>query len=146
MEEREDFYGIMGLTFQTFSEEKLKKAYKKIVLKHHPDKNEGKESEIWHKIQRAYATLTDEQKKNEYDKGIKAKIFQQKKEEEMDVNRKRMKTKLEEKEREVKKRKLEEEKIKREKESEIWHKIQRAYATLTEEPIVTGKQIGRAHV
>ena len=130
MEEREDYYAIMGLNFSTFDDAKLKKAYKKLVLKHHPDKNEGKESDFFHKIQRAYTVLTDEQKKLEYDKVIKAKIFQQKKDNEMDVNRKRMKTKLEEKEREVKKRKMEEEKIQRDKEIEK-ERLRQKYSTET---------------
>jgi len=49
--------------------DEIKKAYRKLSLKYHPDKNPGKPEvvEIFHKINNAYEVLGDQNKKNEYD-------------------------------------------------------------------------------
>lgn len=59
-----DFYQTLNLT-KNATQEEIKRAYKKLVLKHHPDK--GGNREQFNKIQEAYETLSDPQKRQAYD-------------------------------------------------------------------------------
>lgn len=68
-----DYYDILGVS-RDASEDDIKKAYKKIMLKYHPDRmgnksdKEKKEAEeIVKSANEAYETLSDPQKKQEYD-------------------------------------------------------------------------------
>lgn len=63
-----DYYEILGVN-RNASLDELKKSYRKIALKHHPDKNpDDKESEkIFKEAAEAYSVLTDSQKKSQYD-------------------------------------------------------------------------------
>lgn len=63
-----DYYEILGLK-KGASKDEIKKAYRKLALKHHPDRNEGDaESEKKFKeISEAYAVLSDDKKKQQYD-------------------------------------------------------------------------------
>jgi curved DNA-binding protein len=65
---KKDYYDILGVQ-KTSSEEEIKKAYRKLALKYHPDRNPGnKEAEEQFKgINEAYAVLSDKEKKKEYD-------------------------------------------------------------------------------
>lgn len=68
--EKKDFYEILGVP-KTATEEEIKKAYRKLALKWHPDKNQENKDEAEHKfkeIGEAYATLSDKQKRAHYDK------------------------------------------------------------------------------
>jgi len=64
----ENFYKILGID-ETASESEIKKAYRSLSLKYHPDKNNGDPEAIsnFHKISEAYETLGDSQKKAQYD-------------------------------------------------------------------------------
>ena len=64
----EDYYKILGVN-KTASQEEIKKSYRKLALKYHPDKNSGNKSAEtkFKKISEAYTVLSDEQKKAEYD-------------------------------------------------------------------------------
>jgi DnaJ-class molecular chaperone len=59
-----DYYNILGVT-KNSSEDEIKKAYKKLAMKHHPDR--GGDTAAFQRIQEAYATLSDPQKKQQYD-------------------------------------------------------------------------------
>lgn len=63
-----DYYQLLGLT-KTASADEIKKAYRKMAVKYHPDKNPGdKEAEeTFKQISEAYAVLSDPQKKAQYD-------------------------------------------------------------------------------
>ena len=59
-----DYYKILGVS-PNASDEDIKKAYKKLAIKYHPDKNQGdKDAENKFKeISEAYTALTDPKKK-----------------------------------------------------------------------------------
>ena len=62
-----DFYKLLNLE-KNASLEDIKKAYKKLMLKHHPDKcKDKKNNEFFHQIQMAYQILSDPDKKKKYD-------------------------------------------------------------------------------
>jgi len=63
-----NFYEVLGLE-KGASEEEIKKAYRKLAMQYHPDRNAGdKEAEAKFKeIGEAYGTLSDASKKQQYD-------------------------------------------------------------------------------
>jgi len=63
-----DYYQVLGLQKEASAEE-IKKAYRKLAVKYHPDKNQGNKEaeEKFKEINEAYAVLSDPQKKNQYD-------------------------------------------------------------------------------
>ena len=65
----QDFYDILGVS-QDSSDADIKKSYRKLAMKYHPDKNpDDKKSEAKFKeISAAYDTLKDSQKKAAYDR------------------------------------------------------------------------------
>jgi len=64
-----DYYDILGVK-KNASEEELKKAYRTLAKKFHPDKNKGnKDAENKFKeISEAYAVLSDKEKREQYDR------------------------------------------------------------------------------
>lgn len=63
-----DYYAVLGVS-ETASEEEIKKIYRKLAIKHHPDKNKGsKQSEAKFKeLSEAYYVLGDTKRRDEYD-------------------------------------------------------------------------------
>lgn len=61
-----DYYSTLGVN-KGASADEIKKAYRGLAMKHHPDR--GGDSAQFQKIQEAYATLSDDQKRQEYDFG-----------------------------------------------------------------------------
>ncbi len=59
-----DYYQTLGVD-RNSSQEDIKRAYRSLASKHHPDK--GGDTVRFQEIQAAYATLSDPQKKEEYD-------------------------------------------------------------------------------
>jgi DnaJ-class molecular chaperone len=59
-----EFYNILGVS-KDASEDEIKQAYRKLAKEHHPDKGGSKEK--FQKIQEAYDTLSDSQKRSQYD-------------------------------------------------------------------------------
>jgi len=62
-----DYYNILGVS-KTAKDDELKKAYRKLALKYHPDKNKAASAEDKFKeINEAYEVLSDEKKRRIYD-------------------------------------------------------------------------------
>lgn len=59
------YYDILNVS-KDASQEEIKQSYKKLILKHHPDK--GGNQETFHKIQEAYETLGNSEKRMIYDR------------------------------------------------------------------------------
>ncbi len=64
----ENYYSVLGVVHSA-SEEEIKRAYRKLSVKMHPDKNEGDDffEEFFKKINEAYYVLGNKQRRKEYD-------------------------------------------------------------------------------
>ncbi|KAL2160543.1 hypothetical protein VTH06DRAFT_1231 [Thermothelomyces fergusii] len=69
--QRKDYYKILGIE-KNATDNEIKKAYRKLAILHHPDKNPGDaDAEARFKdISEAYETLIDPQKRERYDSGV----------------------------------------------------------------------------
>jgi molecular chaperone DnaJ len=67
---KRDYYETLGVT-RNATEEEIKKAYRKLAMKHHPDRNQGDSSkaaeEKFKEAKEAYEMLSDTQKRAAYD-------------------------------------------------------------------------------
>jgi molecular chaperone DnaJ len=68
-EEKKDYYDILGVDKKSSSDE-IKKAYKRMAIKYHPDRNPGNKEaeEKFKEAAEAYEVLSDETKRSQYDK------------------------------------------------------------------------------
>ncbi|XP_072529929.1 dnaJ homolog subfamily B member 9 [Salminus brasiliensis] len=63
----EDYYEILGVP-KDASERQIKKAFHKLAMKYHPDKNKSPDAEAkFREIAEAYETLSDSKRRQEYD-------------------------------------------------------------------------------
>ena len=71
-----DYYRILGLASDATSQE-IKKAYRKLALKFHPDKNPENlfAEDKFKEISLAYEILSDQQKRKNYDSSLNSKNF-----------------------------------------------------------------------
>jgi DnaJ family protein C protein 7 len=71
---RKDYYKILGIP-KNAGDDEIKKAYRKLALKWHPDKNQESEEtkkkaeQMFKDVGEAYAVLSDPKKKRRYDSG-----------------------------------------------------------------------------
>ena len=67
MAETKDYYQTLGVA-KSASADEIKKAYRKLALQYHPDRNKEKGAETKFKeVTKAYEVLSDPQKKQTYD-------------------------------------------------------------------------------
>lgn len=64
-----DYYEILGVGRQATAEE-IKKAYRRLAVKYHPDRNQGDKAaeEKFKELSEAYAVLSDQDKRTQYDR------------------------------------------------------------------------------
>jgi curved DNA-binding protein len=68
MGKKKDYYRLLGVSKNATPEE-IKKAFRKMALKYHPDKNKGDKTaeERFKEVNEAYAVLSDPEKRRQYD-------------------------------------------------------------------------------
>ena len=66
---KRDYYEVLGIDRQA-TDQQIKSAYRKLALKHHPDRNPGdhQAEEAFKEAAEAYAVLADAQKRSLYDR------------------------------------------------------------------------------
>lgn len=66
--EFKDYYNVLGV-IKDSTEDQIKKAYKKLAVKYHPDKNPGDKAaeEKFKEVNEAYTVLSDPKKRKKYD-------------------------------------------------------------------------------
>ena len=65
---KKDYYDVLGVS-KSASKDELKKAYRKLAMKYHPDRNpdDSQAAEKFKELSEAYEILSDDQKKQAYD-------------------------------------------------------------------------------
>lgn len=69
MADKRDYYEVLGLQ-KGASDDEIKKAYRKMAMKYHPDRNpdDREAEENFKEVNEAYAVLSDADKKSKYDR------------------------------------------------------------------------------
>ena len=66
--QQQDYYELLGVS-RTANDAEIKKAYRKLAMRHHPDRNPDDKAaeEMFKEVQKAYAVLSDQKKRAAYD-------------------------------------------------------------------------------
>src|SRR5437870_4938926 len=74
--EKPDYYDVLGVP-RNASKDDIKGSYRKLALQYHPDRNKAPEAtEKFKEISEAYAILSDEEKRKQYDQFGREGIYQ----------------------------------------------------------------------
>ena len=74
--EKRDYYNALGVP-RGASKDEVKAAYRKLALQYHPDRNKAPEAtEKFKEISEAYAVLSDEEKRTQYDQFGRAGVYE----------------------------------------------------------------------
>ena len=74
--EKRDYYNALGVP-RGASKDNIKAAYRKLALQYHPDRNKAPEAaEKFKEISEAYAVLSDEEKRTQYDQFGRAGVYE----------------------------------------------------------------------
>lgn len=65
MSENKDYYKVLSLS-DNCTHDDIKKSFRKLSYKHHPDKNDGNDS-VFKEVSEAYSILSDKEKRRQYD-------------------------------------------------------------------------------
>ncbi|MBS7610579.1 DnaJ domain-containing protein, partial [Candidatus Bathyarchaeota archaeon] len=64
---KRDYYEILGVS-RNATKEEIKEAFRKLAFQYHPDRNKSPEAaERFKEISEAYAVLSDDEKRRQYD-------------------------------------------------------------------------------
>ncbi|HME18854.1 MAG TPA: DnaJ domain-containing protein, partial [Nitrososphaerales archaeon] len=78
-----DYYEVLGVP-KGAAKEQVKDAYRKLALQYHPDRNKSPEAEEKFKeITEAYAVLSDDEKRSQYDAYGKEGVYERYSQEEI---------------------------------------------------------------
>src|SRR2546425_2902331 len=74
--DKRDYYDVLGVA-KGAGKDEIKSAYRKLALQYHPDRNKAPEAtERFKEISEAYAILSDDEKRNQYDQFGRAGIYE----------------------------------------------------------------------
>src|SRR5438552_7175967 len=77
--DKRDYYDVLGVQ-KGAGKDEIKSAYRKLALQYHPDRNKSPEAtERFKEISEAYAILSDDEKRNQYDQFGRAGIYENRK-------------------------------------------------------------------